>query len=167
MVISHLFCVMRLQGAFLFESKKGTIMKLEGKKLEMSQIFLEDGTVVPVTSILVEGELVSDIVGKMITVVGTSKGAGFAGVIKRFHFKGGPKTHGQSDRHRAPGASGQTTTPGRVYKGKRRAGRHGNKKVTLKGLKIMEVDNASKKIKVSGPIPGARNSKVLVEVIES
>jgi large subunit ribosomal protein L3 len=60
--------------------------------------------------------------GDIVDVTGTSKGKGFAGVVKRHHFRGGPKTHGQSDRHRAPGSIGQTTTPGRVYKGKRMAG---------------------------------------------
>src|SRR3989338_5646222 len=61
--------------------------------------------------------------GDTVSVTGISKGKGFAGVVKRHHFKGGPRTHGQSDRERAPGSIGQTTTPGRVYKGKRMAGR--------------------------------------------
>ena len=61
--------------------------------------------------------------GDTVSVSGISKGKGFAGVVKRYHFKGGPRTHGQSDRERAPGSIGQTTTPGRVFKGKRMAGR--------------------------------------------
>jgi len=141
-------------------------MKIEGKKLEMSQIFLEDGTVVPITYVSVDSEVGDDVVGKLVKVVGWSKGAGFTGVIKRYHFKGGPKTHGQSDRWRAPGASGATTTPGRVLKGKRRAGRHGNKRVTLSGLKIMGVDQKLKKVQVSGPLPGSRNSRILIEVMD-
>src|SRR5581483_11767623 len=60
--------------------------------------------------------------GDIVNVVATSKGKGFAGGVKRHHFKGGPRTHGQSDRERAPGSIGQTTTPGRVYRGKRMAG---------------------------------------------
>lgn len=141
-------------------------MKLEGKKLYMSQVFQEDGKVIPVTLVSVETGLEEALLNKEVVVVGTSKGAGFTGVVKRYHFRGGPATHGQSDRHRAPGSSGQTTTPGRVYKGKRRAGRHGNKKVTLKGLKIVEVNINEKNVKISGPLPGARNSKVLIEVKE-
>lgn len=141
-------------------------MKLTGKKLTMSQIFLEDGTCVPVTLVSLP-DVSPDLLNKVITVSGYSKGAGFAGVVKRFHFKGGPKTHGQSDRHRAPGASGATTTPGRVLKGKRRAGRHGNKKVTLKNLRILWVDEGSKSVKVSGPLPGARNSKLILETAEA
>ena len=141
-------------------------MKLEGRKLEMSQFFMEDGTVIPVTLVVIDSEALPELAGKKVIVVGTSKGAGFTGVVKRYHFKGGPKTHGQSDRHRAPGSSGQTTTPGRVYKGKRRAGRHGNKRVTLKGLKIVEVDAATKRMKISGPLPGARNSTVVIQVLE-
>src|SRR3989344_5458953 len=104
--------------------------------------------------------------GDIVDVIGISKGKGYAGGVKRHHFKGGPRTHGQSDRERAPGSIGQTTTPGRVYKGKRKAGRHGNKRVTLKGLKIVEVDAATKRMKISGPLPGARNSKVVIEVLE-
>lgn len=141
-------------------------MKMEGKKLEMSQVFKEDGNVVPVTLVSVETDLPEDLLGKDVVVVGTSKGAGFTGPVKRYHFRGGPATHGQSDRHRAPGSSGATTTPGRVLKGKRRAGRHGNKQITLKGLRIMEVDASTKRLKISGPLPGARNSKVLIEVVE-
>src|SRR3972149_1976835 len=77
--------------------------------------------------------------GDMVGVTGTSKGKGFAGVVKRHHFAGGPKTHGQSDRHRAPGSVGSTTTPGRVYKGKRMAGRMGKERVTVKNLQVVDV----------------------------
>jgi large subunit ribosomal protein L3 len=73
-------------------------------------------------------------VGDIVNVAGTSKGKGYAGVVKRHGFHGGPKTHGQSDRHRAPGSIGQSATPGRVYKGKRMAGRMGNERVTVRTL---------------------------------
>jgi large subunit ribosomal protein L3 len=142
-------------------------MKLEGTKQQMTQVFLEDGTLVPVTCVFVENGLEGELIGKEIVVVGTSKGKGFTGHMKRHGFKGAHKTHGQSDRTRAPGSSGAGTTPGRVLKGTRRAGRHGNKTVTLKGLKILEVDQTIKQIKVSGPLPGARNSKVEIEVLEA
>lgn len=100
--------------------------------------------------------------GDMIDVTGISKGKGFAGVVKRHHFKGGPKTHGQSDRERAPGSIGQTTTPGRVYKGKRMAGRMGHVKVTIKNLKVVSIDGIKKILSVEGLIPGPRNSIVTI-----
>ena len=141
-------------------------MKLEGKKLEMSQVFKEDGTVIPVTAVVLNEGLSGELVGKEVVVVGWSKGAGFAGHMKRHGFKGGKATHGQSDRARAPGSSGATTTPGRVLKGTRRAGRLGGRKVTLKGLMIVEADKDSKRVMISGPLPGARNSKIIVEIKE-
>lgn len=90
--------------------------------------------------------------GDIIDVTGISKGKGFAGVVKRHHFKGGPKTHGQSDRHRAPGSIGQSTTPGRVYKGKRMAGHMGHAQVTVKNLEVIELKDGELLIK--GLIPG-------------
>jgi large subunit ribosomal protein L3 len=92
-------------------------------------------------------------VADMVEVTGVSKGKGFQGVVKRHHFKGGSKTHGQSDRQRAPGAIGMTTTPGRVFKGKRMAGRMGNDTVTVKGLKLLSMTDTG--ITVGGLIPGA------------
>ena len=102
-------------------------------------------------------------VGDKVKVSGTSKAKGFAGVVKRHGFAGGPRTHGQSDRERAPGSIGQTTTPGRVYKGKRMAGRMGSQKTTIRGLKIFAIDNQNQIIRVTGLIPGNKNSPVLVE----
>ncbi len=78
--------------------------------------------------------------GEKVDVVGTSKGKGFQGGVKRHGFAGGPKTHGASDRQRAPGSIGSTTTPGRVYKGKRMAGHMGTGRVTSSGLKVALVD---------------------------
>lgn len=91
--------------------------------------------------------------GDIIDVTGVSKGKGFAGVVKRHHFKGGPKTHGQSDRHRAPGSIGQSTTPGRVYKGKRMAGRMGSAQVTIKNLEIIDLKDGE--LLVKGLVPGS------------
>lgn len=90
--------------------------------------------------------------GDAVDVAGTSKGKGFQGVVKRHHFKGGPKTHGQSDRERAPGSIGSTTTPGRVFKGKRMAGHMGNERVTIQNLPIVNVDEQG--ITVKGLVPG-------------
>lgn len=98
--------------------------------------------------------------GDMVDVSGTSKGKGFAGVVKRHGFHGGPKTHGQSDRHRAPGSIGSGTTPGRVYKGKRMAGRMGNEQVTIKNLEVLDVKDDA--ILVRGLIPGAKGSIVTI-----
>jgi large subunit ribosomal protein L3 len=102
--------------------------------------------------------------GDVIDVTGTSKGKGYAGVVKRHHFKGGPKTHGQSDRHRAPGASGQGTTPGRVYKGKRMSGRMGNETVTVKNLTVIDFKDGV--VYVKGLIPGIKGAVVLIKKVE-
>lgn len=98
--------------------------------------------------------------GDIVDVTGVSKGKGFAGVVKRHHFRGGPRTHGQSDRERAPGSIGQTTTPGRVYKGKRMAGRMGHARVTVKNLKVVDV--LEDKVLIKGLIPGGRNGLVVI-----
>lgn len=95
--------------------------------------------------------------GSIIHVTGTSKGKGFAGVVKRHNFRGGPKTHGQSDRHRAPGSIGQTTTPGRVYKGKRMAGHMGTDTVTIQNLQVVDIDIVNKILFVKGLVPGHIN----------
>lgn len=103
--------------------------------------------------------------GDMVKVTGVSKGKGFAGVVKRYHFKGGPRTHGQSDRERAPGSSGSTTTPGRVLRGTRRAGHMGAVRVTIKGLKILSVDAENRLISIAGMVPGmGRNKGQLVMI---
>lgn len=101
-----------------------------------------------------------------VTVIGTSKGKGFAGVVKRYRFAGGPKTHGQSDRQRAPGSIGSGTTPGRVLKGTRMAGRMGSDRVNVKNLEVVSVvnDESGKTyLLVKGAIPGANGSLVYVK----
>jgi large subunit ribosomal protein L3 len=103
-------------------------------------------------------------VGEHVDVIGTSKGKGFAGAVKRYHFHGGPKTHGQSDRHRAPGSNGATTTPGRVYKGKRGPGHMGDDRVTAQNLKVVLVDAERNLIGVCGSVPGARGGLVIIQV---
>jgi large subunit ribosomal protein L3 len=100
--------------------------------------------------------------GELVDVIGTSKGKGFAGGIKRHHFSGGPKTHGQSDRYRAPGSIGATTTPGRVYKGTRMAGHMGDVRITVQNLKVIEVDPERNLLLVEGAVPGADNGLVFV-----
>ena len=104
-------------------------------------------------------------VGDLVNVTGVSKGKGFAGGVKRHGFHGGPKTHGQSDRHRAPGSIGQTTTPGRVYKGKRMAGRMGGEQNTIKNLVVLKVDEKSGEILLSGLIPGAPGALLILKKV--
>jgi large subunit ribosomal protein L3 len=201
-----------------------TLPGLIGRKLGMTQLFREDGAVIPVTAIEVGpctvvqvktrekegysavqmgfgekkrltspekghlkglgsfrhlrefrvGEGVGIEVGQkfdvglfkpgdIVDVTGTSKGKGFAGVVKRHHFSGGPKTHGQSDRHRAPGSIGSATTPGRVYKGKKMAGHMGNARVTVKGQEVVQADPARNLLLVRGAVPGHQNSLVLIQ----
>ena len=100
--------------------------------------------------------------GEKVDVIGTSKGRGFAGVMKRWNFGGGPRTHGQSDRARAPGSIGGGTTSGKVYKGLKMGGHMGNRRITVKGLEIIEIDTERNLLLVKGGIPGATNSLVQI-----
>ena len=197
-----------------------------GKKIGMTQIFAEDGTLVPVTAIEAGPCVVTQIKtsakegydaiqlgfgeakklnkpqqghlkqlgsfkylrefrikdpsevslgqkvsveifqpGELVDVTGTSKGRGFAGVVKRHHFAGGPKSHGQSDRHRAPGSIGAGTDPGRVIKGLRMAGHMGNERVTVKNLKVIRVDPNRNLLLVKGAVPGPRNGLLSIRKV--
>jgi large subunit ribosomal protein L3 len=102
-------------------------------------------------------------VGDLVDVVGTSKGKGFQGAVKRYHFRGGPKTHGQSDRQRAPGSRGSGTTPGRVYKGARGPGHMGNERVTAQHLKVVLVDAERNLLGVRGSVPGAKGGVLMIK----
>jgi len=102
-------------------------------------------------------------VGEFVDVIGTSKGKGFAGAVKRYHFRGGPKTHGQSDRQRAPGSRGSGTTPGRVYKGSRGPGHMGNERVTAQNLAVVLVDGERNLLAVRGAIPGPKGGVVMIK----
>lgn len=105
--------------------------------------------------------------GDVITITGTSKGKGFAGVMKRWGFAGGPRTHGQSDRQRSPGSIGQGTTPGRVHKGKKMPGRMGGETVTVKSIKVVSIDSEKDEMMVSGPVPGPRKGFLIIKKIAS
>ena len=137
---------------------------IKGTKMNMSQIFKEDGTVIPVTLIKSEETIDASLEGSDVTISGNSKGKGFTGVMKRWHFHGGDATRGQSDKPRAPGSIG-AQTPGRVWKGKKMAGRTGNAKVTIKGLKIVGVSQKDSIFMVSGSVPGARNTNLIVNIL--
>jgi len=112
-----------------------------GKKLDISEIFKA---------------------GDLVKVTGISKGKGFAGVVKRHGFKGGPKTHGQSNRQRHPGSIGQTTTPGRVYKGKRMAGHMGNAQATVTGLTVFAIKPEENLLEINGLVPGGKGGLVKI-----
>jgi len=101
--------------------------------------------------------------GDLVNVTGLSKGKGFAGVVKRHHFAGGPKTHGQSDRHRAPGSIGATTSPGRVFKGLHMAGHMGSQRVTARNLEVFQADPDRNLLLIRGAVPGSRNGLLLIK----
>jgi large subunit ribosomal protein L3 len=103
--------------------------------------------------------------GDLVNVTGFSKGRGFAGVVKRHHFAGGPKTHGQSDRHRAPGSIGATTFPGRVLKGRRMAGHMGNRRITARNVEVIQADPERNLLVVKGAVPGANGGLLIIEKV--
>ncbi len=132
-------------------------MKILARKVKMTQIWQND-EVVPVTILKAESDLPEDLkVGDLVKVSGKSKGKGFQGVVKRHGFGGGPKSHGQKDRHRAPGSIGPTA-PQRTIKGRKMAGHMGQKRVTIKNLKVVELDLEKKEIFVKGAVPGMGGS---------
>lgn len=100
--------------------------------------------------------------GQYVDVSGTSKGKGFAGVIKRWNFSSQDATHGNSLSHRAPGSIGQCQTPGKVFKGKKMAGHLGNARVTVQNLRVVRVDNDRNLLLVKGAVPGANGTDVIV-----
>ncbi|HSW97990.1 MAG TPA: 50S ribosomal protein L3 [Candidatus Saccharimonadales bacterium] len=145
---------------------KAMLGHIKGANLEKAPLFVREiriidtneelpaaGTIVKLTDVFKPGDLIS--------VTGTSKGKGFAGGVKRYHFRGGPATHGQSDRHRAPGSIGSGTTPGRVYKGKRMAGKMGNETVTVKNLKVVGIDGET--LLIEGVVPGVRKGFLVIK----
>lgn len=124
------------------------------KEVRVDDVSVQPGESIKASDVFKPGDIVS--------VTGQSKGKGFAGGVKRYHFKGGPRTHGQSDRERAPGSIGQTTTPGRVYRGKRMAGNMGAEQVTVQNLVVIEVNEADKTLLLKGLIPGVAGSIVTI-----
>lgn len=103
------------------------------------------------------------VVGQKVDACGVTKGKGFAGVIKRYHFAGGDASHGCSLAHRAPGSIGQRQTPGRVFKGKKMPGHLGNVKRTMQNQKVVKIDNERNLIMIKGGVPGAPGGYVLVK----
>jgi large subunit ribosomal protein L3 len=113
---------------------------------------VQPGQEIKVDTVFVKGDVVS--------VIGTSKGRGFQGVVKRHHFGGGFRTHGQSDRERAPGSIGSSSHPSRVFKGMRMAGRMGGEQVTVRNLKVVGIIADSNLLLIKGSVPGAINGYV-------
>ncbi len=147
---------------------KATLGHAKGAGLEKAPRFLREVKIVDESPLPEVGSQLnpSEVFqpGDIVNVTGISKGKGYAGGVKRYGFHGGPKTHGQSDRHRAPGSIGQGTTPGRVYKGKRMAGRMGQDQVTLKNLKVIDVQDDGM-ILIKGLVPGVRHGLLYIEKV--
>ncbi len=146
------------------KATRAVLGHVKGAKLEKAPLFIREvtgddafeiGKVVKATEVLEAGDIVD--------VIGISKGKGYAGGVKRHNFKGGPRTHGQSDRERAPGSIGQTTTPGRVYKGKRMAGRMGHDRVTVQNLLVVGVTDDE--VLIKGLVPGPVNNLIMVKKV--
>lgn len=104
--------------------------------------------------------------GDIVKITGVSKGLGFQGTVRRHHFAGGPKTHGQSDRHRAPGSIGASSFPSRTFRGQRMAGRMGGDTVTVRNLTVVEVDPSHNALLVKGAVPGKPNGLVKIIIQE-
>ncbi|HVP37271.1 MAG TPA: 50S ribosomal protein L3 [Terriglobales bacterium] len=102
-------------------------------------------------------------VGEKVDVTGISKGLGFQGVVRRHKFRGGPKTHGQSDRVRAPGSVGASSYPSRTYKGQRMGGRMGGARVTVSNLEVVGVDLEKNILLIRGAVPGKKNAILLIK----
>ncbi len=150
-------------------SSKAEAGHAKGAKLDKAPKFLrevrlpdESEALPEVGSILNPQEIFAP--GDIVNISGFSKGKGFAGGVKRHGFHGGPKTHGQSDRHRAPGAIGSGTTPGRVYRGKRMAGNMGNDNVTIRNLEIIDVTSDGVLV-VKGLVPGVINGLIYIKKV--
>ena len=131
-------------------------------KKNMTQIF-EEGQVVPVTLVALASE--TDLkAGEKIKVTGTTKGKGFQGVVKRWGFKGGTKTHGNKHSLRAPGSIG-SAFPQKVFKGKKMGGQMGGKRKTILNLEIIKVSKKNKELAIKGAIPGKIGGSLQIEKI--
>jgi len=144
------------------------MMRLLGKKIGMTHIFTEKGIRLSVTVIETEplgsektdSELFKP--GDYVDVIGTSKGKGFQGGMKRWNWSGTPKTHG-SMSHRRVGSIGSSATPSRVLKGKHMPGHMGNQRVTTQNLKVIKIDKENALLVIKGAVPGHRNSRLIIK----
>lgn len=129
--------------------------KLREFRLEELSKDLTPGKVLKVEDVFSEGD--------KINLTGTSKGKGFSGVVKRYNFKGGPKSHGQKDKHRSAGSIGASSIPSRVFKGLKMPGHQGNKTITIKGLRILKIIPEDNLILVKGSVAGPRGSYLVIK----
>jgi len=141
---------------------KGQLGHLEKNKIPPLRYLREFRTSKPEVKVGDKVDIDQFEIGSRVDVLGVSKGKGFAGTVKRYHFKGGPVTHGQSDRLRAPGSIGAMTTPGRVFKGKKMPGRMGNARVTSQNVKVVFIDVEKNIIGVNGSVPGPSGGLVKI-----
>jgi len=156
-----------LQVGFLEREEKKTNRPLKGHFAKVGTkafAVLKEFTLPDVEGYQSGQEIKVDIfsAGELVDVIGTSKGKGFAGGVKRWGFRGGPATHG-SMFHRAPGSVGASAYPSRVLKGKRLPGHLGNAQVTVKNLQVVDVRSERNLILIKGAVPGARRSIVLIK----
>lgn len=142
-------------------------MKIKATKVNMTQIFADNGEALPVTLVQLtdEADLANMVEGDSITVSGTSKGKGFQGVVKRHGFHGGPRSHGQKHSEREPGSIGGSggRAGGRVAKNMRMAGRMGGDRVTVKNLRVVKILPETKEVFIVGAIPGRRGAKIEIK----
>ena len=136
--------------------------KIQAKKMKMTQVWKND-RVIAVSPLKLKAPEETEAFkeGDLIKVSGLTKGHGFQGVVKRYSLAGGPKTHGQKNRYRAPGSIGATATQ-RVIPGRKMAGRMGGVQKTIRNLKVVTVDKAQALLMVRGSVPGNTNSKVTI-----
>jgi large subunit ribosomal protein L3 len=144
----------------LTKGQRGHLKKTNSPLLRRLREFRWDSTPSYSPGDVIKADIFQD--GDLVDVIGVSKGRGFTGGVKRYGFRGGPKTHGQSDRHRAVGSRGAGTTPGHVFPGTRGPGHSGDARVTVQNLKIALVDADRNLIAVRGAVPGPRGGLVLV-----
>jgi large subunit ribosomal protein L3 len=141
----------------LSKPELGHLGKADGRRWKHLKEFKSDGK--PELGALVTVELFSK--GEQVNIQGVSKGKGFQGVMKRHNYAGGPASHG-SMFHRAPGSIGQSSFPSRVFKNKALPGQMGNKRITVKGLKVFDVRSEENILLVSGSIPGPVGGMVII-----
>lgn len=142
--------------------------KILAKKVNMTQMFTDEGLALPVTLVVLEnGEELGNIAeGEMVVVSGISKGKGFQGVVKRHGFHGGPRSHGQKHSEREPGSIGGSggRAGGRVRKGMRMGGRMGGERITVKNLRVAKVVPETNEVYITGAIPGRRGAKIELRI---
>jgi large subunit ribosomal protein L3 len=146
-----------IKGHFAASKVKPTRLVREFRGNGVSDV--QPGQEIKVDSVFTKGDLVK--------VIGTSKGRGFQGVVKRHHFGGGFRTHGQSDRERAPGSIGSSSHPSRVFKGQRMAGRMGGEQVTVRNLHVVGVIADSNLLLIKGSVPGAVNGYLEIHKLKA